>query len=643
MVYDSHSQMQGNRIAFQSFPIPVDLGSRASICSRLRCSTTAAKLLSLAVALAAVRAIAADDQPAARTDNVPTVLTITGVVKDAFVGRPISGAKVTVYQDVGTGGEQKVKRSDLVTDGSGRYTFQWRTDDPANPPRSQQGSASDVFSLQIKAGHADYLPDTIAAQIALAEPAEFSRGRVDGFAQRRISDDPALRHVSAIELRPGKTVTGLIQSTGGQPLSGVKVVAESQLPKKESEVASRVPGGTIVTATDDVVTDEKGRFEVTMITPGIGLLSIAPEKDFAPKKLVIYDQRGDVGVIKLEQGAAVRGRVVDVDGKPQAGVQVAINPWNSADPPIPFAEAEISATAMTDTGGNFAIGRLPAGEYRLEPTPYYGGRQMNADGQFVNDFRPVPGIFVPQRLKLVDGQDASPAELRAVPTVSIEGRVTLDLNPPGAGAAGAVQFGGGRGGFGRGAVSNQGPTVQGKFADLPYRATIRATDPDGSFKVDVPKGLSDAVIEVDLSSPFPGARGRGLVGMQGHWRLGKDGPLQSTSRIRLGTLEKDFRDLEIVYTRDANPNISSPAALLDAQMQSLQAAVQSGRISAEQAAEMQQALLQRQQEIGPANAGQPAQQPPAAGRGRATGRATATGRSGRAATPRGAQPADDNN
>ena len=166
-----------------------------------------------------------------------------------------------------------------------------------------------------------------------------------------------------------------------------------------------------------------------------------------------------------------------------------------------------------------------------------------------------------------------------MPTVSIEGRVSVDLS---------VQFGGGRGG--RGGLVNQGPAVQGTFGGLAYRATIRTTDPDGNFKVEVPKGLSDVVIDVDLSNPFPGARGRGFAGMQGHWRLGSV-PLQNTSKIRLGTLEKDFRDLEIVYTRDANANVGSQAALVDAQLQSLQAAVQSGQLTAEQAAEMQQVLL----------------------------------------------------
>jgi len=188
-------------------------------------------------------------------------------------------------------------------------------------------------------------------------------------------------------------------------------------------------------------------------------------------------------------------------------------------------------------------------------------------------------------------------------------------------------------------LSRGGPTITGTFAGLPYRATTRTTDVEGNFKVDVPKGLRDVVIEIDLSNTFQGARGRGFAATKGRWRLGKAGRLQDTSKIRLGTLERDFSDLEIVYTRDEIAGASSPDELMQAQVQSIQALLHSGQITIEQANEAMQALAQRQQGNVPANAGQPAQQPPAAGRGRANGRATATGRSGRAATTRGAPPA----
>jgi hypothetical protein len=580
------------------------------------------------------RLLSADDQPAPRPGDVPAVLTITGVIRDAFVGRPLEGATVVIYQDVGATGEGKlVKRFQVVTDAEGRYMFTWRTDDPQSTPQARPGGASDVFPLQIRARHPDYLPEAISAGIAVREPATFDR--LDGFAQRRASDNRAERRLPSVELRPGgKSVTGLIQSHDGQPLAGIKVVAESRVPRNESELVARLPNNSAhpvpTTASDETLTDGSGRFDVTMITPGTGFVSIEPEKDYAPKKLIVYDRRGDMGAIGLERGAIVRGKLTDVDGKPQAGLQVTAYPWNKEESTIADTDIEFHAAVLTDADGTFTLNRLPTGEYRVEPAPYYGGRRTNADGQFYNDFRPVPGIFVPQRLKLVDGQDPRSIELRAVPTVLIEGRVSVDTNPPGA------QRAGGRGGGANARVllRRAGPMITGIFARLPYRATIGTTDVDGNFKVEVPKGLSDTTIEIDLRSQVGVATGRGSFGaysnMQAQWRLGQDAPLQSTSKIRLGTLESDFHDLEIVYTRDANANSSS--AMLDLQLQRLQEAVQSGQMTAEQAADMQKTLLERQQTL--LNAVQ-TPQPAAAGArvGRqgaaAGGRAPAAARGGR--------------
>src|SRR5438874_1750 len=116
--------------------------------SNRRWPLIAAPLAALVVSAAAQFSLAADDQPAARPDDAPAVLTITGVVRDAFVGRPISGAKVIVYQDTGPQGEQKlVERMQTLTDANGSYSFAWRTNDPQNQPQSRAGSTSDVFPL----------------------------------------------------------------------------------------------------------------------------------------------------------------------------------------------------------------------------------------------------------------------------------------------------------------------------------------------------------------------------------------------------------------------------------------------------------------------------------------------------------------
>ena len=48
-------------------------------------------------------------------------------------------------------------------------------------------------------------------------------------------------------------------------------------------------------------------------------------KDYAPELHVVPDgKRGDIGTITLKKGVSVTGRVLDVQGKPLAGVFVEI-------------------------------------------------------------------------------------------------------------------------------------------------------------------------------------------------------------------------------------------------------------------------------------------------------------------------------
>ena len=55
---------------------------------------------------------------------------------------------------------------------------------------------------------------------------------------------------------------------------------------------------------------------------------IHPRSDGVPANYQLYDKRGDIGVITLEPGPIIKGRVVDTDGKPLAGIYVrAMGPY----------------------------------------------------------------------------------------------------------------------------------------------------------------------------------------------------------------------------------------------------------------------------------------------------------------------------
>ena len=101
----------------------------------------------------------------------------------------------------------------------------------------------------------------------------------DGFATPPEKHDPAQRSIGVLELRPGKEVTGVVQSPDGKPLTGAKVLAHSVVPKNEREIPGVSRSQQPRPADEQTQTDANGRFCVTMITPGEGMLEIYPAKD----------------------------------------------------------------------------------------------------------------------------------------------------------------------------------------------------------------------------------------------------------------------------------------------------------------------------------------------------------------------------
>ena len=272
------------------------------------------------------------------------------------------------------------------------------------------------------------------------------------------------------------------------------------------------------------------------------MLLIYPEKDFAPLVKVLYDRRGDLGVIKLQPGPEIKGRVLDADGKPMAGLYVSIDPWDPVEAKYSGDDVvqQITRVAKTDADGNFSAAPLAPGQYRVEPKQIFHDPTLEWSNR-----QPLSAMFVPQKLTIVEGQPLLPLEIRAAATVSIEGSVSL-VPPSGFGGA-------------QGVMNGTFPIIEGTLNGMAFRVN---TNPDShrlaggerNFKAVVPQGLKDKTIT--LSSREIGPNNI----LQPQWRLGKDGPLQSTTKIRLGTLTKDFKDLEIVYVQPGDPNQPQPAA-----------------------------------------------------------------------------------
>ena len=289
---------------------------------------------------------------------------------------------------------------------------------------------------------------------------------------------------------------------------------------------------TVPPSEDESTTDANGKFRVTMISPGEGMIWITPETDYAPQARVLYDQRGDLGIIKLQRGPRIEGRIVDVDGKPLAGIFVNAYPSNTAEPQYSGnVEQQIHRAAETDAQGKFTLGPLAPGEYRVEPQEYLDSHPAILR-HTSRDQRALPAMFLPHKLALVDDHRAAQVEIRAVPTVTVEGRVYNGGN-----IQELVRSWNRR--VAPLSRDTPPPAIVGKIDGLNYRA-VPQVDDDGAFKFKVPKGLTDARLNIFLyQNRTPTTQPR--------WRLGPGKPINSDASIVLGAIDENVGGIEIDY------------------------------------------------------------------------------------------------
>ena len=165
--------------------------------------------------------------------------------------------------------------------------------------------------------------------------------------------------------------------------------------------------------------------------------------------------------------------------------------------------------AETDADGRFTFAPLPPGEYTVKPS------ETNFDGDRKIQWtrRPLPEVFAPTKLTIQEGETPAPLEIRAMPTVVIEGRWVDSKGQPGRGWS---------------------PLIGGKMDGSSWIAEAHV-DPQGRFSVKVPHGLEEATVTI-MTNEHASTR----------YRIGKGGPLVEGNWPRLGTLDHDVTDIEIV-------------------------------------------------------------------------------------------------
>jgi protocatechuate 3,4-dioxygenase beta subunit len=452
--------------------------------------------LALLALLSTVRLDAADeahqavrdsDKPKESSADGAEIKSIdyTGKVSDKDTGKPIEGAMVVVRRSIYKSGmENKImQESKHTTDKDGKYHF--------TIPPEQVKERSLYIELDVE--HPDYAPQ-----------------KNFGYALGMILKDEKLGgrpFFESVELRPGKAVTGRLETPDGKPAVGVKVLSYSITDKTQEGVFEY---GSFA----DTKTNEKGEFRVVMVTPGDAVLWILPAKGYVPSTHVVGAKRGDLGLFGLKDGIRIKGTVLDAQGKPLAGISVNAErergeTTNEFFQSHPVAD-QISRTARSNDKGEFEMEPLPPGSYRVKPDQQ--ARDGSSDRK---DWAAVPlgAVFLDHKLMLKEGEKPEAIEVRAVPHVVIEAQFYDSMGKT-------------RGGH--------EPFVFGTIDKKNFFSQCQITE-KGKVTALVPHGLEQ--VRMQLSTNEHSAL---------RWRMSKEGKLNSSHEIDLGTLNKDVSGIEII-------------------------------------------------------------------------------------------------
>jgi len=310
-----------------------------------------------------------------------------------------------------------------------------------------------------------------------------------------------------LELWPGKAIEGLVQTPDGEPAAGVKIQAfTSPHPNKA------FPDGHWA----ESKTDAQGRFRLVLHEKGQAVFWILPQ-EFAPETHGLKnDRRGDLGKFVLSTGIRFGGRVVDVEGKPVAGIYIEADLQRSAGDDADAVPPQVAdmkhRSTLTAADGTFAFRPLPPGKCRVFPSEQ-GWDPSTREGAHDPRRRPLPGVFTPQTVELKAEKATEPLEIRGVPHVVVEAQL---YNSKGEKRSGHE-------------IDLVGD-IDGDFWSARCQPTA-----DGTYHILAPHGLEKAQIMLVTNEHSA---------LQ--FRTSKGAPLLHSRNIQLGTLDHDVKGIEII-------------------------------------------------------------------------------------------------
>ncbi len=415
-------------------------------------------------------------------------LNFHGRVTDKLTGKPLSGTSVKIEASVFLEQEGRFKalqENTHTTDAEGKYAF------TVGP----ELVADSAVYLVVETRHAGYMKQdgNCGLDVILRNQ---SRGEKPFFEQ--------------IQLRPASAIEGRLLTPAGKPAAGVVVMACST-PQNADDNPTQEAKFT------ETRTDGQGRFKLDVFSSGKAVFWLLPE-DYALTAHVLGEgHRGDLGSLTLENGINLRGKVLDADRKPVAGVHVSAvseSGMRGDNPDFPFGIADQRRRSVpTAADGTFVFGPLSPANYVVQLEQAWWDPPTHRAAT-PSSRAPLPGVFTPQKIRIQEGQEPPFMELQAVPQVVVEARYH-DTE------------GNTRGG--------RRQTLWGFVKEELWSVQV---EPDGAGKYVflAPRGMERASLPI-----VPPFQANAL-----QYRTSPNEPLMHAREIWLGTLDRDVKDIKII-------------------------------------------------------------------------------------------------
>jgi hypothetical protein len=372
---------------------------------------------------------------------------------------------------------------------------------------------------------------------------------LDDRQARREADPPQARPEvePARDIRGAMIVTGRVLGRNGRPLAGARVAVVAGEYRQPGAQGPHAPSGKRVLRSG--ASDDQGRFSLALERPsearhfGVSLLMAAP--GHAPSWQAVsprdsYHEAQEVQC-ELEPGQLVRGRLVDADGIPAAGVQAHV---------VGLVKRSRGSSVMRFRGPPAGLAPWPAA-VTTDNAGRFQLRDIGPDCEV--DLQVLDNRFAPQWVILRTGPNERPEEatLALTPRRVLQGVVTradtglalanarLFATSSGPGAASLVS------------MTESQTDAQGRFQLAPFpgqELVISAYPPVGSpylvlqhslrWDPGIPRrevsfalprgvGVRGQVVEIPSGRAVPGAaiEYRPRTGDNPHVRTKKDGPI----------------------------------------------------------------------------------------------------------------------